>query len=237
MLQSTYVPARFPACPGCGQQAPIVYRSLVPHCTACGAIRAPLSSASVNLAGKPSRVGSTFATVLGWLVLLAGGSVGLGVALLALALGWTAVALALGLPIALFSLVVGVLLVRKGGSLAASASATERGTLAQALLALAAHRGAITASDAARALGVGAAEADAMLTDLAKREPERVGVDVDDQGNVWYRVALAPGEPMPQLRVGDGVRVGDGTVVGAEPGADADEEAGIVAPRKRTVPR
>jgi hypothetical protein len=222
-------------CPACGQEAPIVYRGVVPHCTACGALRAPLSSASVNLAGKPSRFGSTFATVFGWIVLLGGGSATLGVVLLALALGWTPVALGLGVPMALFSLIVGVLLVRKGGSLAASADASERGALTQALLSLAAHRGAITARDAAKALGVGVAKADAMLTDLAKKEPERVGVDIDDQGNVWYRVAAAPGEPLPRVRVGAGVGVG--VRVGedeAEAIVDSSVDAEADAPGKRT---
>ena len=76
---------------------------------------------------------------------------------------------------------------------------------------MAAHRGAITATEAARALGVGTAEADAMLTAMAKREPDRVAVDVDDQGVIWYRVSAGPGEPIPRMRVageGDGVRVG-----------------------------
>lgn len=224
-------------CPACGQEAPIVYRGVVPHCTACGALRAPLSSASVNLAGKPSRVGSTFATVFGWLVLIVGGSVTLGVVLLALALGWTPVALALGVPMALFSLIVGILLVRKGRSLAASANASERGALTQALLGLAAHRGAVTARDAALALGVGVAEADAMLTDLAKQQPERVGVDVDDQGNVWYRVAAAPGEPLPRVRVGGGVRVGEAPDYVAASDTEAVADAEADTPGKRSVPR
>jgi hypothetical protein len=199
-------------CPVCGLEAPIVYKGVVPHCAACNSVRTPLSSASVNLAGKPSRVGSTFATVLGWLVLVFGSSTAIGVALLMMALGWPMGALAMGVPIAVLTLLIGVLLLRGGSSLAKSATQTENATLRQALLAMAAHKGAVTARDAAQALGVGVAEADAMLTALAKSDPERVGVDVDDQGNVWYRVASAPGEPlpaMPRVRVGDGPRVAD----------------------------
>lgn len=188
-------------CPACGREAPIVYRGVVPYCTACGVLRAPLSSASVNLAGKPSRVGGTFAVVLGWLVLVLGGTTALGVALLLLALSWPAGALAIGLPIALVTLVTGILLVKSGRSLQASGEDAERATRTQALLAMAAQRGAVTAREAAQVLGTSVADADAMLTDLAKREPERVAVDVDDQGVVWYRVAPAPGEPIPRLRV------------------------------------
>ena len=104
-------------------------------------------------------------------------------------------------------LVIGIVLVRSGRSLSSSGVEAARTTREQALLAVAAHRGAVTAVEAARALGVGTAEADAMLTTLAKRDPDRVAVDVDDQGVVWYRVSAAPGEPIPRIRVGDGPRV------------------------------
>ena len=207
-------------CPQCGQEAPIVYKGVVPHCTACGAVRAPLSSASVNLAGAPSRVGSAFAKVLGWLVLAFGISVALAVAGLLVAVGWPAGALAIGLPIAIVTLLVGILLVRGGNSLAASASQTEQATRTQALLAMAAHRGAVTARDAAQALHIGVGEADAMLTALAKRDPDRVAVDVDDQGVVWYRVAAAPGEPIPRMRIGPDAGVAEEL---AEPSAASDE--------------
>ena len=124
-------------CPACGQYAPIVYRGVVPHCTACDAVRVPLSAASVNLAGKPTRVGSAFATVLGWLVLLFGGCTALGVVLLALALGWPLVAWGLGLPdcaLTLVTLAVTSALVRSGGSLAKSGDAQRKRTLRKALL-------------------------------------------------------------------------------------------------------
>jgi hypothetical protein len=199
-----------PACPSCGQEAPIVYRGVIPYCTACGALRTPLSSPSVNLAGQPSRVGGKFASVLGWLVLLFGGALALGIALLFLALGAAGVGLAIALPIAVVVLVLGIALVGSGRSLSQSGAQTGQSTRDQALLAMAAHRGAVTAVEAARALGIGAAEADAMLTTLAKREPDRVAVDVDDQGIVWYRVSAAPGQPIPHVRVGatgGGVRI------------------------------
>lgn len=217
-------------CPACGREAPIVYRGVVPYCTSCGALRAPLSSASVNLAGKPSRVGGTFAVVLGWLVLVAGGATALGVVLLLLALSWPAGALAIGLPIALVTLVTGVLLVKSGRSLQASGEDAERTTRAQALLSMAAQRGAVTARDAAQALGTRVADADAMLTELAKREPDRVAVDVDDQGVVWYRVAPAPGEPIPpagRMRVEpeQPVRVDAGGAADETESEDQDEQA------------
>lgn len=197
-----------PMCPHCGREAPIVYRGVIPYCTACGALRAPLSGPSVNLAGRSARVGGTFARVLGWMVLVGGGALALSVTLLALAVHALAVGLAIAVPVAVVVLAVGVALVRSGRSLRTSGVEAARSTREQALLAVAAHRGSVTAVDAARALGIGTAEADAMLTALAKRDPERVAVDVDDEGVVWYRVSAAPGEPLPRVRVGEGVRVG-----------------------------
>jgi hypothetical protein len=190
-----------PVCPRCGQQAPIVYRGVVPYCTACGALRGPLTGPSVNLAGRPSSVGGTFASVLGWLVLVIGGSIALGVGGLLAALGLWQVGLAIALPIAVVVLVLGVVLVKSGRSLTTSGLQKAQATRDQALLAMAAHKGSVTAEEAGRALGIPTADADAMLTDLAKRDPERVGVDVDDEGVVWYRVAPAPGQPLPRFRV------------------------------------
>jgi hypothetical protein len=219
-----------PMCPHCGREAPIVYRGVIPYCTACGALRAPLSGPSVNLAGRPARVGGTFARVLGWMVLVGGGSLALSVTLLALAVHALAVGLAIAVPVAVVVLAVGVALVRSGRSLRTSGVEAARSTREQALLAVAAHRGSVTAADAARALGVGIAEADAMLTALAKRDPERVAVDVDDEGVVWYRVSAAPGEPLPRIRVGDGVRVGaPGEVQAAVD--DVQERVAARAPR------
>ncbi len=194
----------------------------------------PLSGASVNLAGKPSRVGGTVASVFGWLVLLVGASFALGIGLLFAAFHLLGVALALALPVALVSGAVGVLLVRRGGSLNRAGLALERSTWERALLALAAHRGSVHAVDAAQALGVSVAEADAMLTDLAKREPDRIAVDIEEHGDIAYRFVDG------RVRVEGGPRIG--VVGGAEEaaaGASLDEELderGAVA-RPRTVPR
>jgi len=52
-----------------------------------------------------------------------------------------------------------------------------------------------------------------MLTELAKREPERVAIDVDDQGIVWYRVARPFSEAASEegrRRVGESAEGPDG---------------------------
>ena len=200
-------------CPHCGRDAPIVYRGVVPYCTACGALRAPLSTPSINLAGKSSQMGGTVASVAGWLVLLVGLSISLGLGLLLWAIFTAAVAATITLPFALIATVVGYLLLRGGRSLRKSGDDAERATRDQALLSMAGHHGPLTAVDAARMLNVTVASADAMLTELAKREPERVAIDVDDQGIVWYRVAR-PFSDAPtdegRVRVGESAEGPDG---------------------------
>jgi hypothetical protein len=190
-------------CPQCGREAPLVYKGVVPYCAACGALRAPLSSAPFHLAGKPSKVGGTVASVAGWLVLLVGFSAALGLGLLLWAFLPGAVALAVALPLALITGGVGAALLRGGSSLRASGQAAEMATRDQALISMTAHNGPMTAVDAARMLNITVAAADAMLTELAKRDPERIAVDVDDQGIVWYRIA----RPFDVAGQGGGIRV------------------------------
>jgi hypothetical protein len=181
--------AAIPMCPSCGREAPIVYRGVVPYCTACGALRAPLSTPSINLAGKSAKVGGTVASVAGWLVLFVGLTIALGLGLLLWALFTGAIALAIAGPFGLLTAGIGALLLRGGSSLRQSGVDAERATRDQALLSMTAHHGPVTAVDAARLLNVNVATADAMLTALAKRDPERIAVDVDDQGVVWFRIA------------------------------------------------
>ena len=87
-------------CPNCYKDAPIVYRGVSAHCTACGALRVPLANQSVNMAGQPSKVGGAVAKVFGWLLL--GGGTAVSAALIAFfqwlfeggVVGW-----AIGVPI------------------------------------------------------------------------------------------------------------------------------------------
>src|ERR1019366_2394079 len=149
------------------------------------------------MAGKSSQVGGTVASVAGWLVLLIGLSLELGLGLLLWAIFTGAVALAVALPLALISTGIGVALLRGGSSLRRSGQDKERAVRDQALLAMAGHHGPVTAADAARLLNVSIPVADAMLTELAKRDPDRLSVDIDDQGVVWFRLANPFGAPFP----------------------------------------
>jgi hypothetical protein len=221
-------------CPSCGRDAPIVYRGVVPYCTACGALRAPLATPSINMAGKSSQVGGTVASVAGWLVLLIGLSFELGLGLLLWAIFTGAVALAVALPMALVSTVIGVALLRGGSSLRQSGEDKERAVRDQALLAMAGHHGPVTATDAARLLNVSVPVADAMLTELAKRDPDRLSVDVDDQGVVWFRLANPFGIPLPGAPLDGRVRVDATGTTEPGPAEQAAEEAASDAEARRS---
>ncbi len=156
-----------------------------------------MSAPSINLAGKTERVGGAFASATGALVLIVGLSMALAAWMLLYAITTMAVALAVALPAALVTLGVGGVLVGGGRKLRRSGTDAERSTREQALMAAAIEKGPLTAAAAARLVGVSPAEADAILTSLAKRQPERLSVDVDDQGVISYRAAGAG----PEARV------------------------------------
>jgi hypothetical protein len=180
-------------CPHCRQNAPLVYRGLQAFCTACGAPRLPLANASVNLAGQPSKVGGTVARVFGWMVLAGGWVVASLLALLigvVLEAGLTALWVAA--PIALVASVVAYFILRGGKALQKSGDDEELATKRHAAFALANTRGGVLrAVDVAHALSMSVDAGDALLTKLAKEEPESVSVDFDDHGNVLYRFAAA----------------------------------------------
>ncbi len=183
-------------CPFCGKNAPIVYRGVLAYCTACGRPRLPLSGESVNLAGQPSKVGGTVAHVFGWLVLGGGLLVALlvGALLLALfpgaAVGWI-----FGAVIALASLAVGLSLARAGKTLEKSGTRHEQSTRAQAVFAMAETRGGmLSAMDVAQSLSLPPHEAEALLTELAKVDSDRVKLEVDDNGAMYFLFPHAIGE-------------------------------------------
>jgi hypothetical protein len=195
-------------CPHCGQNAPIVYRGVVPYCTACSGLRAPFTSKSINLAGKPARVGGTVARVFGWLVLVFGMSMALGLGLLLYALTTVTVGLAVGLPLALVTTAIAWMLLASGRSLSQSGAALEKGTRLEAVFALAANRrGVLTATQVAQVLGTRVEESDALLTELAKKDPDGVVVDIGDDGVVYYRFPAVAGASVGPWHAEERVRV------------------------------
>jgi hypothetical protein len=186
-------------CPRCRQNAPVIYRGVMAYCTACGAPRPPLTGTSLNLVGQPSKIGGAVASVVGWIVLAGGLSLALMIGLIAQALFPAGFAgFALGIPIAALSLVIGILLVRSGKSLNRSGASAARDARVSAIFGLASHRGgALTALDVAQTLDMPADEADRLLTSLAKEDYERVAVEIDPNGSVYYRFAHAAAQPAP----------------------------------------
>lgn len=171
---------------------------MVPYCTACGNLRAPLANRSVTMTGKTSKVGGTVARVLGWLVLIFGLSIALGLGLLAYSLFTVLTGVVLGGILGIPALILGIALVRGGRNLHQTGADAQRSTREQAVFALAAHRGGVlTAAQVAETLGIPFAEADVLLTDLAKQQSDKVALEVDDQGGIFFRFPNAPWGPLP----------------------------------------
>lgn len=174
------------------------------YCTACGAPRPPLTGTNLNMVGQPSKIGGAVASAFGWIVLAFGIALALALGVIAQAVFPAGiVGYALGIPIGIISLVLGFVLLRSGRSLNTNGTNAERDARTQAIFALASHRGgALTGLDVSQALGMRADEADALLTSLAKDQYERVAVEIDPNGGLYYRFVV-PGSP----QVGQRVRV------------------------------
>lgn len=221
-------------CPSCHQNAPIVYRGVVPYCTACNARRLPLSSASVNLAGQPSKVGGTLASVLGVLTLLGGWAIS---ALIGALVVWLSSAptagLVVGVALALVFTAIAAALLFGGRKLRQTGAIEQSRTHEQAIFALASHRGGVLrASDVAHALGIPVDVADAQLTQLARQQSDRVLLEVDEDGGLYYRLATGPDGIFPAQVPADRVRVappGGARVAPAGAGASVDEEREALA--------
>lgn len=212
-------------CPRCGRNAPTLVKGFRVVCSACGAERGPLSSGMpANIAGQTSKIGGVLSRGLGWALLF--------VFILMFAVGIAALTGPLLLKILLGIPAIAIALLAGGGSWAAlrggkklseQGTAAQRAAREQALLAFAAHHGGvITASEAAAAMNVQLADADAMLTAMA-REGSRVSVEIDPHGVVRYVFKDAPRPPLPPEVATTGVRV-DASPAAAASGLPNQEE-------------
>jgi hypothetical protein len=226
-------------CPHCHQNAPIVYKGVFAFCAACGKPRAPFSGKALDFAGQPSKFGGRLGRVLGVLVLIFGLLLA-GALLLFFQFLWptASVGYALGLPIALISVVLSLLLLVTGQRLRRSGTAAERQARVETIYALAVHRGGtLTAVDAARALQLDPLQADALLSDLAKTEPSYVSLEFDSEGQTFYLFSHAGTRPHPfgaKYRVNPEGTVQVADVLGAEgPPQDLEDDAELAALNKR----
>jgi hypothetical protein len=162
---------------------------MVAYCTACGALRGPLTRHSVTLAGRSSKLGGSAATIFGWFVLATGWLVALSVfAVLAALFGTAPITWVLSLPFAIVATAIWVVSFWAGKSLKSSGETLQRTTEEQAVFALAEQRrGRLRSLDVAGSLNRSLPAAESILTEMAKRFPEQMAVDVEDSGTLLFR--------------------------------------------------
>jgi hypothetical protein len=216
-------------CPHCHQNAPVVYKGVFAFCSACDKPRAPFSGKALAFAGQPSKVGGRVGRALG-LLLLVFGLLASGASMLffQLLVPERNIGYAVGLPIALISIVVSTLLLVSSSRLQRLGSDVERQTRLEALYALAVNRGGtLTSADAGRALHIDPVQVEALLGELAKTEPEHVSLEIDDAGQTFYLFSHAGTRPHPfgaKYRVGTEGRVRVADVLGVNGPAETLSE-------------
>ncbi|MES1176175.1 MAG: hypothetical protein ABUL62_17770 [Myxococcales bacterium] len=226
-------------CPHCHQNAPVVYKGVFAFCSACDKPRAPFSGKALAFAGQPSKVGGRVGRALG-LLLLVFGLLASGASMLffQLLVPERNIGYAVGLPIALISIVVSTLLLVSSSRLQRLGSDVERQTRLEALYALAVNRGGtLTSADAGRALHIDPVQVEALLGELAKTEPEHVSLEIDDAGQTFYLFSHAGTRPHPfgaKYRVGTEGRVRVADVLGVNGPAEtlSDEPRGSTRARR-----
>ena len=216
-------------CPHCHQNAPVVYKGVFAFCSACDKPRAPFSAKSLNFAGQPSKVGGRVARLVGILLLIFGLALAAAFMLFFQLLVPTQnIGYAIGFPIALISIVVSSVLLLGSRRLRRLGTDVERQTRLETLYALAVNRGGtLTAVDAGRALHTDAAQADALLNELAKTQPEHVSLELDEAGQSFYLFTHAGTRPHPfgaKYRVGREGRVRVADVLGVDGPAESLED-------------
>lgn len=209
-------------------------RGVRAYCTACGAPRSLIEDTPVNVAGQPSKIGGGVASIAGLSVLFLG-------LLFSTALGGIIYIFApmagfiVGGFLAAVCLFVATMLLWGGRELRRSGSERERNAQEQAVFAIARQRGgSVTATELARALSMPEAEADALLTSMAKRPDGRVTLEFDDNGVLRYDVH----ETGRRVRVAERKRVAPevttpNTVLDAEFEEQAEDEARAAEKRTR----
>ena len=196
-------------------------------------MRTPVSGKALAFAGQPSKIGGRVGRALGIAVLVLGLLLA-AVLVLCLQLLWPAqnIGYALGLPVALVSVVVSTLLLVASRRLKRVGADAERQARVEALYALAVNRGGtLTVADAARSLQLAAPEVDTLLIELAKAQPESVSLELDDAGEPFYLFSSAGTRPHPfgaKYRVTPEGRVRVADVLGADgPRQSLDEDPAL----------
>jgi len=175
-------------CPHCHQNAPIVYRGVFAYCSACDKPRAPFSGKALHFAGQPAKVGGSVGRVVGWLVLVFGWLAAAALLLFfQLLVPERNIGYAVGLPLALISTVVSLVLLFASSKLRRAGNEAEFQARLEALYALAVNRGGtLTAADASHALGLPPVALEGVLDQLAKTQSDYVQLEIDEDGKPFY---------------------------------------------------
>jgi hypothetical protein len=135
------------------------------------------------------------------------------------------------------SLLFGLLFILGGRMLWKTGKERQQGAHEQAVLAVARRNaGSVTPAELARVLSIPETEADALLTQMAKRPDGQVTLEVDDDGTLRYfvRDAMGPRIGAPRVRVGTGAQ---GPARSAEEEALAEAEMGAEEAQARAERR
>lgn len=221
-------------CPHCNAVAAVIPRGGITVCAACGKPRTGTVLLGQNRAGSGvvpashrGRTASTAAMLsrgrgrvqrgFGVMALASG----VLMAVLATALVPGAFGIAVALAAALLGVGLGALSIRAGARSMTEGEREERRAREAAVFELAEKRGGrLTASEVARAFGISADDADALLTSLIG-DGTRVTVDVDEEGVVRYVFLELVPRPAAQVRVA----VDEEEEVAADPGPRAGTRA------------
>jgi hypothetical protein len=197
---------------------------------------------AVNVAGQPAKVGGGIVKALGWVAVAGGALIALFFTFIAWALS-TVVPLYIAGFFGIITAMIAIPLLLAGRSLRRAGETRELAARERAVFALAAQRrGMLSVPIVARALEIQEADADALLTALAKRPDGRVALEVDDNGNLTYVFRdLVAAAPSPQkVRIDGGAwRVpADAQAPGQQRVIDAElieEEHDAQAPGRRAT--
>jgi hypothetical protein len=200
------------------------------YCTACGGVRGPLTTHSVTVAGQPTRVGGTVAKVFGWSALAMGWLCALGIFMVFGALfGMAPITWVLSVPFAVVATSIWLLSMLGSKSLTERGKALQRSTEEQAVFALAERRrGRLRSIDVSASFNRPLLESEHLLTEMAKRFPEHMAIDIDEDGALVFRFPSIDLEH--RTRVVDaafvqGPRVGGTAVQAQRPNPSARSQA------------
>ncbi|MEO6598893.1 MAG: hypothetical protein ABIQ16_03410 [Polyangiaceae bacterium] len=208
-------------------------------CSACDKPRAPFSGKALSFAGQPSKVGGRVGRAIGLSLLVFGLLASTAsVLFFQLLVPDKNIGYAVGLPIALVSVVVSAVLLVSSSRLRRLGSDVERQTRLEALYALAVNRGGtLTAIDAGRALHIDAAQLEALLNELTKTQPEHVSLEFDESGHSFYLFSHAGTRPHPfgaKYRVGSEGRVRVADILGVNGPAETLNDDARSASRNKS---